>query len=626
MDELPHWLQTRAERLHAPRPIRIDLRRSLEMHRWLVLGIALAGVALAAIYLLVFWPSAGTSVRSLNATGIVLIFCFLGAACAVTAHHLDQRIYIGADIEHLLGVAPLAELPDYAEAAPGMVQEHLGALVSAIAQACPEGRVTRCVLTGTGMGAGVTTVAARTREALKATGRAVMLVDVAWAPAGAGPGVEGATDESGSRGDCLILTDTAPLPESADTEFLARFADCVIVVVESGVTRRAQLRATADCLQGLNLAAVGFVVNRVRRAQNGWAHREWLKARESSTAGQSVGARKEFTAAVQRALASPPERTPPAATPPQAVAAELKRPKPEPTTALTIVKRPAPSSHWTAEGIPEWLSQALAELEARMPEIAVKSKPEAEAGSSASETADGAKTEDRGGQAGQKEKVTPDMRARGIASEKSEDGTMLFEMNWLEPRTGGEAAAQPGAVEERSAGDETAAKKPTRLSPLRGMVTAEGLRELSKSAHARGESDGLPEAVSDALKQAPARLGGLRGLVTPHDLQELSQTRQEPGPQAAVETKEIASQADEVNGGSGAAAQRSADQPAMPNAEQAQEAAAVEIAVDAKPKARARRADAASKPPVGDEGETREKYPEVQILPSKRGQYRRKKR
>jgi Mrp family chromosome partitioning ATPase len=63
--------------------------------------------------------------------------------------------------------------------------------------------------------------------------------------------------------DTIVLTDTAPLPASGETEYLARFVDCAMVVIQSGLSTRAQLREVAQTLQRLNVAAVGFVVNDV---------------------------------------------------------------------------------------------------------------------------------------------------------------------------------------------------------------------------------------------------------------------------------------------------------------------------------------------------------------------------
>ena len=50
---------------------------------------------------------------------------------------------------------------------------------------------------------------------------------------------------------------------AAETEYLARFVDATIIVIESGVTTRAQLREAAATLQRLDVASVGFVLNRV---------------------------------------------------------------------------------------------------------------------------------------------------------------------------------------------------------------------------------------------------------------------------------------------------------------------------------------------------------------------------
>src|ERR1700727_310178 len=84
MAELPRWSLRNAEQLKKSRLIRIDLRRSIKMHRWLALGVALAGAALAGVYVLVFWPNAAeqTHITSLilDAGLIVLAGVVLGAA------------------------------------------------------------------------------------------------------------------------------------------------------------------------------------------------------------------------------------------------------------------------------------------------------------------------------------------------------------------------------------------------------------------------------------------------------------------------------------------------------------------------------------------------------------------
>ncbi len=94
-------------------------------------------------------------------------------------------------------------------------------------------------------------------------------------------------EEAETGDESLVLTDAAPLAVSAETEYLARFADCTIVVVESGVTTRAQVRDTASRLHRLNVAAVGFVLNRVGLAKADPAFRHSVEAMERHLRAQN---------------------------------------------------------------------------------------------------------------------------------------------------------------------------------------------------------------------------------------------------------------------------------------------------------------------------------------------------
>ena len=66
--------------------------------------------------------------------------------------------------------------------------------------------------------------------------------------------------ETEMRQESLVLTDTAPLLISAETEYLARFVDCAIVVVESGTTTRAQLLAALNYLAAPRCCRRGICV------------------------------------------------------------------------------------------------------------------------------------------------------------------------------------------------------------------------------------------------------------------------------------------------------------------------------------------------------------------------------
>jgi len=203
----------------------------------------------------------------------------------VIAHKMDPRVYVAADVEQLVGYAPMAQLPDFDEVSDEVAEEPLLRLATSIEFAANDSHPTSCVFTGTGPGVGVTTIVTRVTQMLGLLGKEAVLLDAAGAmPAerrpepSDEPATAVAEFERSTRGSALIahtgegtasnrqglmLTDTAPLTVSAEAEYMARRADCTILVIESGVTTRAQLRSAASSLQRLDPAAVGFVLNRV---------------------------------------------------------------------------------------------------------------------------------------------------------------------------------------------------------------------------------------------------------------------------------------------------------------------------------------------------------------------------
>jgi len=221
-----------------------------------------------------------------NAIMIAFAGLLFGVLAAVTTLKLDPRIYIASDVERVLGFAPLAQLPNFSEVSEGVAEEYMLRLASAIEHGRKQGNLKNCIFTGAGSGAGVTTLVSRVSQVLEAIGRPTVLVDATGAqPPSPRLGTNGnesaqglmpvervsrptallqkMAEETETGEESLVLTDTAPLLVSAETEYLARFVDCAIVIVESGVTTRTELRDAAATLQRLKVGAVGFVLNRI---------------------------------------------------------------------------------------------------------------------------------------------------------------------------------------------------------------------------------------------------------------------------------------------------------------------------------------------------------------------------
>jgi hypothetical protein len=196
-------------------------------------------------------------------------------------------------------------------------------------------------------------------------------------------------EETGTGEESLVLTDTAPLAVSAETEYLARFVDCAIVVIESGVTTRAELREAAGTLQRLGVGAVGFVLNRVGLAKADTAFRAALEAVEKhlqaqgSQAAQRAERPSSFTSeqpAAREALAKTPTVRSKFEPEVAAAAAAVARFSPPAPTAARAASAPAPPACQASPTIPAPVAEAAKRfsLPFAFAPFAVPSKPAAE--------------------------------------------------------------------------------------------------------------------------------------------------------------------------------------------------------------------------------------------------------
>ncbi|HVN93417.1 MAG TPA: GTPase domain-containing protein [Terracidiphilus sp.] len=223
------------------------LARQLKQHSF-HLGSGSGLLSLAAVAVSPWdWADSGV-IR--NALILVLSFILLGGAIAVVAHRADPQIYIASDVEQVLGFLPIAQLPDFSEVSHEVAEEHLLQLAAGIGAGSKDRDFKECVFTGTGPEVGVTTIAERLRKLFETTGSA------------------------------LTIADSPALIGSEETERLLRSAHCVVVVIQSGVTTRAELRAAANILQRMRAPAVAFVLNRVRLATADPVFRRSIKEME----------------------------------------------------------------------------------------------------------------------------------------------------------------------------------------------------------------------------------------------------------------------------------------------------------------------------------------------------------
>jgi uncharacterized protein involved in exopolysaccharide biosynthesis/Mrp family chromosome partitioning ATPase len=231
------------------------------------------------------------------------ISILMGIAAAVLFDLLDPHLYTGGDVEAVMGFSPVGALLDDREVTQLVYDECALRLAAGIDHAAHAAGVRTFVVTGIGSGAGTTTIVGHLGSTLAKLGRKTLTIDasgntnpVAYATVNltdagrrtdshAGTGAEllstvvpqpfnsnilplatsfmaKAFQELTNEYD-IVLIDAAPLLTSAETEYLARFADVTILVGESAKTKKAELKRTARLLERLNVGGVAVIINKV---------------------------------------------------------------------------------------------------------------------------------------------------------------------------------------------------------------------------------------------------------------------------------------------------------------------------------------------------------------------------
>lgn len=237
------------------------------------------------------------------------ISILLGVAAAVLFDLLDPHLYTGGDVEAVMGFAPIGVLFDDREVTQLVYDECALRLAAGIDHAAHSAGVRTFVVTGVTTGAGTTTIISHLGSTLAKLGRKTLTIDssgnsnpVAYAtvnlaeaarvpeaggeqtpPATTGKEIQPtvvtqplnskvtplatsfmakAFQELTNEYD-IVLIDAAPILTSAETEYLARFADVTILVGESAKTKKTELKRSARLLERLNVGGVAVIINKV---------------------------------------------------------------------------------------------------------------------------------------------------------------------------------------------------------------------------------------------------------------------------------------------------------------------------------------------------------------------------
>ncbi|WP_446745076.1 GumC family protein [Silvibacterium acidisoli] len=234
----------------------------------------------------------------------------MGVLAAVAFDLLDPHLYTSSDVETVMGFAPIGVLLDDREVTQLVYDECSLRLAAGIDHAAHSAGVRTFVITGVTAGAGTTTIIEHLGSTLAKLGRKTLTIDASGATHPVAYTTVNA-NESGRRTDApaqssvlpvtgtelqtttvvsqplqskipplttsfmakafqeltneydIVLIDAAPLLISAETEYLARFADVTVLVGESGKTKKSDLKRSAKLLERLNVGGVAVIINKV---------------------------------------------------------------------------------------------------------------------------------------------------------------------------------------------------------------------------------------------------------------------------------------------------------------------------------------------------------------------------
>jgi uncharacterized protein involved in exopolysaccharide biosynthesis len=216
-----------------------------------------------------------------------------GLIAAVLARAGDRRVYLGADLEHAIGFAPIAVLPAREDVPSRVIDEYMLRLAAGVEGAYRTASARTFVVTpvsaGTETGALLQALARKLEDlrlrvlvlrasellmTTKETAEFQAMTPVALEAARkagvnlrgmqTGEGIAKAKLDRMKEEYDVILIDAAPLLHSAETEYAARCADATILVAESGVTLSTELANATALLARLQVTGVAAVLAELR--------------------------------------------------------------------------------------------------------------------------------------------------------------------------------------------------------------------------------------------------------------------------------------------------------------------------------------------------------------------------
>jgi len=236
--------------------------------------------------------------------GLALPFSLaVGSFAAVAMRKLDPKIYIGADVENIVGFRPMTVLPESNEVSAKVLDECMLRLVAGIDQAHRTGGARTYVFTPVSSETDITNLISTLSQKMDRLGYRTMILKASSALQNLSVGDDkiakswGDTRLSRQTGKMLtpirreslvvenieklkenvdlLFIEALPLLTSAAAEFSARLADVTVLVAQSAKTTRVELKSSLALIQRLNVSGLAAVLDGVHQRH---ADHEFLTA------------------------------------------------------------------------------------------------------------------------------------------------------------------------------------------------------------------------------------------------------------------------------------------------------------------------------------------------------------
>jgi succinoglycan biosynthesis transport protein ExoP len=253
-----------------------------------------------------------------------------GMLAAVLIDVFDPRLYSATDMERILGFSPIGVIFDDREVAMQVFDECTLRLAAGVDQASRTGKVRTVVLTAVNPGAGTTSIVENLGSTLAKLGRKTLAIDasgtkppVAYITVSlnrtttTAHGLHRVDAASSFRSEAvvaeslapklpslnsfmdqafrdvtneydIVLIDATPIAISAETEYLARFADVTILVAEAGRTKTAELLNCVSLLERLQVDGIAAIINRVSLQRAGKVAQEHVRLFETRVNAENL--------------------------------------------------------------------------------------------------------------------------------------------------------------------------------------------------------------------------------------------------------------------------------------------------------------------------------------------------